>query len=342
MRKSIIWSFIIIFVLVGVWIWQGIYLPLNKNSLEEKIFRVETGQGAKEIAQNLTKEGLIKSSSLFRIYASFKGEAGRLKAGVYKLSPSMSIPEIVQKLVEGKVAKIKVTIPEGFTIKEIEKKLNSKLKIQTLPADRQDSKSQFKIQNFKIANYQDEFTFLRDAPEKASLEGFLFPDTYEFSPSATPEDIVRKMLANFNRKLTPDLREAIKREGKTIFEIVTMASLIEKEVRSQKDKKLVSGILWKRLKYGIPLQVDATITYITGKKTTEILYDELSIDSPYNTYKYRGLPIGPISNPGLESIKAAVYPQESDYWYYLSAPDGTTLFSKTLKEHNLKRKKYLR
>ncbi len=118
--------------------------------------------------------------------------------------------------------------------------------------------------------------------------------------------------------------------------------MLEREVKSFEDKKLVSGILWKRLEKGIPLQVDATITYISGKKTTQIPLEDLQIDSPYNTYKYKGLPLGPISNPGLDSILAAIYPQKNDFWYYLSTPEGKTIFSKTLQEHNLAKTKYLK
>jgi len=120
-----------------------------------------------------------------------------------------------------------------------------------------------------------------------------------------------------------------------------MASLIEKEVKTKEDKEVVSGILWKRLKNNIPLQVDATITYLTGKKTTKIPLEDLQIDSLYNTYKYKGLPLGPICNPGLDSIKTAIYPKNSEYWYYLSTPEGATIFSKNLEEHNIAKAKYL-
>jgi len=137
------------------------------------------------------------------------------------------------------------------------------------------------------------------------------------------------------------LREEIQKQDKTIFEIITMASLLEREVRSIDDKKIVSGILWKRLKNKVALQVDATINYITGKKATEGFKEDVKIDSPYNTYKYRDLPLGPISNPGLDSILASIYPEDSDFWYYLSTPEGETIFSKTLEEHNIARVKYL-
>lgn len=139
-----------------------------------------------------------------------------------------------------------------------------------------------------------------------------------------------------------DLRKEIEKQGKTIFEIITMASLLEKEVRTMEDKKMVSAVLWKRLEASMPLQVDATIIYITGKKTTKVSISETKIDSSYNTYRYKGLPIGPICNPGLDSIKAAIYPESSEYWYYLSTPEGETVFSETFKEHNIAKAKYLR
>jgi len=151
-----------------------------------------------------------------------------------------------------------------------------------------------------------------------------------------------KMLANFDEKITPDLRKEITKQKKTIFEIITMASLIEKEVAMDEDRAIVSGILWKRIKLGIPLQVDATITYITGKNNTKISLNDTKINSPYNTYKYRGLPPGPIANPGIAAIRAAIFPKSSPYLFYLSAPDGRTIFSKTLEEHNTAKTRYLR
>ncbi|MEK7149015.1 MAG: endolytic transglycosylase MltG, partial [Patescibacteria group bacterium] len=180
------------------------------------------------------------------------------------------------------------------------------------------------------------------------LEGYLFPDTYRLYKDASADDVIRKMLGNFDRKLTKDMRNEIILQRKTIYEIVTIASLIEKEVKSPEDKVLVSGILWKRLQLKIALQVDASIIYIKTNGRSQlnggekVLYEDLKIDSPYNTYKYRGLPPGPISNPGLESIEAAIYPKQSPYLFYISTPDGKTIYSKTLEEHNTAVAKYLR
>ena len=282
----------------------------------------------------------------FRIYVLAKGVAGELKAGEYKLSPTMNIPEIVNKLVSGEGIKRKITIIEGWNLRDIAWYFENKGMFM--------AEEFFEIAGFPMIDYSQntdlprpkdfsqKYDFLKDKPKNLSLEGYLFPDTYEISSEEHLEQIIGKMLANFGKKLTPNLRKETAKQGKSIFEIITMASLLEKEVKTFEDKKIVSGILWKRLENNIPLQVDATITYITGKKTTKISKRETEIDSPYNTYKYAGLPLGPICNPGLESIKAAIYPKFTPYWYYLSTPEGKTIFSKTLKEHNIAKAKYLK
>jgi UPF0755 protein len=301
--KKLISFLSLIFFSFFFFLWQGIFLP-KEVSAPEKIFEVKKGQGLFEIGENLEKEGLIKNRIFFDFYVLLIGKEKNLQAGKYFLSSSMNIPQITKKIISGDIAKIKVTIPEGFTVKEIEEKLGIKL-----PGE--------------------------------NLEGYLFPDTYYFPLDITGEEVVKIMRENFEKKIAP-YREEIEKNGKTIQEIIIMASLIEKEVKTKEEKELVSGILWKRLKAGVPLQVDATITYVTGKKTTKISLEDLQIDSPYNTYKYKGLPPSPICNPGLESILAALYPKESEYWYYLSTPDGKTLFFKTLEEHNLAKAKYLK
>jgi len=301
MEKKIILAIFVLFIF-GFFFWQGIYLPKTPFG-EEKLFLVEKGQSLFQIAENLENEGLVKNKFFFDLYVFIKRTQRKLQAGEYFLSPSESTARIAQKLISGDIAKVVVTIPEGFTVKQIEEKLNLKL-----PGE--------------------------------NLEGFLFPDTYYLPVDVTPEKVVEIMTTNFDKKMAP-FKEEIEGQGKTIFEIVIMASLLEKEVKTFEDKELVSGILWKRLKNNIPLQVDATISYITGKQTTRISREETQIDSPYNTYKYLGLPIGPICNPGIDSIKAAIYPKNSQYWYYLSTSEGKTIFSETLEEHNLAKAKYL-
>ena len=305
----------LIFILVGfgVFIWQGIYLPRDSSLTESKLFSVEKGQNVFQIGENLEKEGLIKNKYFFDFYVLIKGAQRKLQAGEYELSPSMNIAEIAEKIILGDIVKEEITIIEGWNLKDIG----------------------FYFENKGMFQAEELYD------ERAEVEGYFFPDTYQIRRGATLEEIINKAVDNFNKKLAP-YRNEISGAGLTLSETVIMASLIEKEVKTKKDKELVSGILWKRLKAGIPLQVDATITYITGKKTIKISKEETQIDSPYNTYKYLGLPIGPICNPGLESILAVVYPESSEYWYYLSIPDGETIFRKTLEEHNYAKAKYLR
>ena len=322
MRKNkliiLIVSFFVIFL--GIWLWQGIYFTKTENSQIKKIFLIEKGQGIEKISFNLQKENLIKNKWSFLVYVFLKGDSKKLQAGEYLLSLSQTIPEITEKFVFGDVVKEKIIIIEGWNLRDIG----------------------WYFENKGICQAEELYDQAEELYGLENLEGYLFPDTYEIRKSDTFKEIVKKMLDNFNEKLTSELREEIKNQGKTISEIITMASLLEKEVRTSTDKKIVSGILWKRMSHNIPLQVDATIVYITGKQTIKISKEDLKIDSPYNTYKFRGLPIAPISNPGLESIKAAIYPEDSGYFYYLSTPEGKTIFSKTLKEHNFAKQKYLK
>ncbi len=308
--KKIIFLFLIILLLGGAFIWQGIYLPKNLFSEEEIIFGIKKGEGSKEIAYNLEKEGLIRWAPIFRIYVFTKGVSGKLQAGTYLLSSSMDIPEIAKKFAKGETAKIKVTIPEGFTAEQIYQR------------------------TINIVNV--------DLTRLKSFEGYLFPDTYEIAYDTQGEEIIKMMLDNFNKKVTPELKTEIERQGKTLEEIIIMASLIEKEVITYEDKQIVSGIFWKRINIGMPLDSCATIAYVLGVDKWRYSFEDTRIPSPYNTYLNKGLPPGPICNPGLKSILAAIYPKNSEYWYYLSTPKGETIFSKTLEEHNIAKAEYLK
>lgn len=320
---------IALFLVIIIFLWQGIYLPKSYRQKESKLFSVEEGQGVLQIAKNLEKENLIRNRFFFKFFIILNWSQNKLQAGSYELSPAMSTSKIARKIVSGEIFQLKVVIPEGFTLKQIENELNAKLPRSDL--------GQYLVMDFKA-----EFEILKDVPDEATLEGFLFPDTYYFSLKSDDNEIFKKFLDNFNKKITPNLENEIKLKNKSVFEIITMASLIEKEVKTLEDKKMVSGILWKRLKNGIPLQVDATITYITDGNSAKISIADTKIDSPYNTYKYRGLPIGPICNPGFESIMASLYPKDNNYWFYLSTPAGETIFSKTLEEHNIAKSRYLK
>ncbi|MBI2640664.1 MAG: endolytic transglycosylase MltG [Candidatus Sungbacteria bacterium] len=302
---------------------------------------ITEGLGAAKIAHILKREGVIRSKWTFVLYISLKNQTANLRPGNYVFGQA-SIPEIVRDLVFGGTNERVITIPEGWNSQEIAEYLGREGIV---------SPNEFRAYTSQSSQHSvlTRFEFLSGKPKNEGLEGYLFPDTYRIFVDATTEDIIMKMLENFGKKLTPELREEIVRRNLTVFDVVRMASMIEKEVVSDEDRALVSGILWKRLDLGMGLQVDATIDYIKKQElgiknqgNNKISMEDTKIDSPYNTYKYRGLPEGPIGNPGLSAIRAAIYPKESPYLYYLSTPDGKTIFSKTLEEHNEAKIKFLR
>lgn len=235
---------------------------------------------------------------------------------------------------EAALADRSITVIEGWNNQQLAEKLAaSQLGFTT--------KDFLKATN-KSKQIETKYSFLIDKPDSASLEGYLFPDTYRFRASSSPEEIIEKMLNNFDSKLTTKMREDIKQQGKTIYQIITMASLIEKEVRSTKDMKMVSGIFWNRINNGQRLESCATLAYILGENKPQYSYEETRIESPYNTYINKGLPIGPISNPGLKAIEAAIYPTNNDYNFFLTRPDtGETIFSRNFEEHKANKAKYL-
>ena len=292
---------IVFFVLAGnSWLF---FLSVPKNFPSGAAITIEKGTGLAEISNKLKKEGLVKNKYAFALYARAFNKSKKIKYGKYLFNEPVSVFALVGRLTKGEFGfkPIKVTITEGLTIKDISELFGD-------------------FENF------DKEEFLE---KTANLEGYLFPDTYLFLPFAETEQIIDTMTDNFKKK-----------SGDIGKDIVIVASLIEKEVPDSADRKIVSGILWKRLELGMALQVDAVFPYITGKR--KVLLDDLKIDSPYNTYLYKGLPPGPISNPGVDAIEAARNPKESPYLYYLSGNDGKTHFAKTYEEHLRNKEKYLR
>ncbi len=305
-----------------------IYVPVNVQSHETVTYTIKKGWGDDQIVSDLQKLGIIRNSGFFKAYLFVSLQHSSLQAGKYILSPRMSAYQVAKKIASGDIIKNTLVIPEGWDVIDIAKYVESKgicSKNAFLDASEKD--------------YSNEFSFLKAKPRDVSLEGFLFPDTYQIADGDTCDDVVLAMLSNFDKKLAPDLKAQIAKQKKSIFEIITMASMLEKEVRTLSDKKIVAGILWKRLSVGMPLQLDATINYITQRSDPSVAIKATKIDSPYNTYKYKGLPKGPISNPGIDSIVAALNPTKTAYWFYLS--DGKTIYSKTAEEHAANKAKYL-
>jgi len=224
-----------------------------------------------------------------------------------------------------------ITIIEGWNLKNINTYLTE-----------QGFKFGDELSNLKVKDYSAQYSFLADAPKNASLEGYVFPDTYRVYASSTLAEVLTKTLGNFEGKLTSQMRQDIASQKKTVYEILTMASILEKEVKSEADMKIVSGIFWDRIKNGQALESCATLAYILGANKAQYTVADTKIDSPYNTYQNRGLPPGPISNPSLKAIRSAIYPVYTDYNYFLSRPDtGETIFSATYEEHVENKAKYL-
>ncbi len=332
-RKLIVLAIVII--LAGWFFYIYNLSATISNSSQIKKFIVEPGWGNSEISQQLKKEGLIRNSLIFQFYVWQRGISGKLQSGEYFLANNLSLKEIAQILSRGAgtTKEVTLTFIEGWNNQEIADYLNQQVIAQ--PKD-------FMAVVQKKADWWNNYDFLADKPSNLDLEGYLFPDTYRVYRDASISDIVRKMLDNFGKKLTPELRAEITRQGKTIHEILTLASILEKEVSTDNDRKMVADILYKRLAASMPLQVDSTVNYVTGKGVTRASGVDLQVDSPYNTYKYKGLPPGPICNPGLSAIEAAIYPNKNPYWYFLTTPDGKVIYSMTHDEHVKAKAKYYR
>ena len=256
-----------------------------------------------------------------------------MQAGTYALSPNMNIPDILQTITGGKVIpnEVQITFPEGFTLEQIK---------QRLIESGVESASSFGDE--KIDGFQVQYKFLGEVSSENSLEGFLFPDTYRFKKDVKEDEIIKKFLENFDKKLSPELRAEISRQGKTIYQVVTLASIVQQEALDAEEMPMIAGIFWNRLQKGMLLQSDATVDYATGKKARQASSDDLKIQSPYNTYLYPGLPPTPICNPGIEAIKAAIYPQQTDYLYFLHPLNSPAVYAKTLDEQNKNKAKYLK
>ncbi len=282
------------------------------------------------IAKALSENRLIKSSFVFLLYTRLKGLDGSLKAGDYLLKFNQSTPEIINQLVAGKETCHKLTIPEGYNIKQIADLL-SKEKI----TDQEDFYSQINSGTF-------DYDFLADYPNvQNKLEGYLYPDTYYFTKGISAHTVIDLMLQRFAEKMQSlNYGRRAQEEGFTLHQALTIASMVEKEAKSAKERPIIAGVIKNRLRGNMPLQVDATIQFALGRQEPKIYYKDLKIDSPYNTYRNAGLPPGPIASPGEASLMAAVSPVKTDYLYYVAKPDGTHAFAKTLQEHIANMNKY--
>ncbi len=288
--------------------------PASFSSYE--LASVEDGMSITGVAHHFAEKELIRSPFLFRLLVSFFGDGRGVIAGDYYFEKPLSAVRIAYRVSNGVygLSSIRVTIPEGATVYDIGAILS-----EQLPEFNQEK-------------------FLDLARDK---EGFLFPDTYFFLPNSSPSEIIAALEHNFDQKIQ-SVFEEIQDSQWTLEEILVMASILEKEAREYDTKRMISGILWKRIEIGMPLQVDAVFPYILGKNTFELTYDDLAFDSPYNTYQYTGLPPGPIANPGIDSIQAALRPESSEYLFYLSDLSGAMHYAVTHDVHVQNKARYLR
>jgi len=300
---------------------------LNPGSDQRVTLTVPKGSSADEVSQLLLESKLIKSPFFFKLYLRANGLASKLKAGRFVLREDDDLPAIASALVEGKSAELAVTLLEGWTAQQIGDYL------ENLGLTRAEDF----VKCVKTCDFESPIL-----PAKGSVEGYLYPDTYFVDAGAySDKAFIGRLIGTLESKLTDADMKAIKSSKHSLQEVVIMASIVEREERNDAERPTIAGILWKRFDNGIGLGADATILYALGRTKGGLSYDELKIDSPYNTRKYRGLPPTPISNPHISSIRAAITPKDSPYMYYLHGSDGQVHYGKTLEEHNENKRKYL-
>lgn len=308
-------SVIFIGILFFVFIYNQFIKP-PKNFPESYSLSIQTGQNLIDISKTLYENNIIRSSRVFEILMISFGDEKKISQGEYLFSEPLSVFDVVFKIVGRNfgIDRERITFPEGFSNIEMSLRIQEKI-------------PSFDTQKFLDMTEGD--------------QGYLFPDTYLFFPSVSVEHVVETLKQNFKRK-TSDLEDKVLASGKTWNEILTMASIIEKEAFGKNDRYIISGILWKRIEIGMPLQVDAPFIYLLGKESKDLTMKDLSMESPFNTYRNKGLPPSPINNPGIDAIGAALNPQKSEYLFYLHDTDGNIHYASNYKEHQENIKKYLR
>ena len=322
------WLFILIVLAAvsagtaAIWGMARLREPYKGFAGDEAFVEVPSGAGRTTIEQRLVEAGVVRDALTFRAAVWLSGRARDLKAGEYRFDHAMSASEVVDKLARGDVYRRMVTFREGLTVAEM----------AAVFADaRLGAAADFE----KAAR---DPSLIRDLdPAARDLEGYLFPDTYALGRTTPASDLIREMIALFTKAATPDWRDAIRKEGLSLREAVTLASLVEKETAVPEERPLVAAVYLNRKKIGMPMQADPTVIYAlqkSGKYDGNLRRDDLQFDSPYNTYRYPGLPPGPIAAPGKSALEAAAHPAAVDYLYFVSRNDGSHAFAKTLEEHN--------
>ena len=299
----------------------GVFLVSAPSSSEVVVnFDIPTGNNSRTIAKRLAAEKLIRSEYAFRLIVRHRGIGRRLQAGTYALRRNMSLSDILDEFEKGQVTLVSWTVPEGLTIGAVSKLWETD-GFGTAAAFQEAAEADDLLERYGI-------------PEDKTVEGYLFPNTYKFAKGTTVEKVVEMMLGEFQRRWRETFDEEARDLELTRHEIVTLASIIEKEAQAKSEQPRIASVFHNRLKRNWRLQADPTVLYALGNPDRLLTKADLTVDSPYNTYKYKGLPPGPIGNPGIDSIRAALRPEETDYFYFVAIGEGKHHFSKTLSEHN--------
>lgn len=322
---------IVAFAVIGLWFARMAYIgsPRAGGSV---FVTITAEERASDVARDLAEKKVIASAFWYRVYAWFDASADHPKAGSYELQPGSSFHAIARLLAAGPIRQeSRLRIIEGWNVEDIAKYLSDEKRIKPEDTFRligtSADRSPFEV------SLRNEFSFLKSLPADRSLEGYLFPDTYRVWDDELPEGLFRKQLHEFQDRFGDAVVTSKSAPLRTLDEVVTLASIIEKEVREPEDRRIVAGIFLRRLREGMALQSDATLTYVTGSTRSRSTTAELQIDSPYNSYQNRGLPPSPICNPGEDAIQAVLNPTPSNYRYFLTDKDGNVLYAATLEEH---------
>ena len=317
-------------VVAAVLLGAGLFLAFGTSHTIERSDRdageniymvVKPGTTASEISDRLMQLGVIDSRLHFWWLMKLQGDAGKFKTGTYAFTPHMDEQAVLDKLVAGDTTVVKFTIPEGFGIKEIAKRLADEGLVD---------EQEFLAEAKDFAPYD----YMKKRPNvRYAAEGYLFPDTYVIHSDVSAEGIMKMMAEDFDTRLTPALRQQAAAKGLSIHDLITLASLVEKEARYDEDRPIIAQVFFKRLQMGMPLQSDTTLQYLMAGPKEDVSIEDTKIDSPYNTYQHEGLPPGPIASPGMKSILAVLNPANTDYLYFVADRQGHNHYSQTYDEH---------
>lgn len=324
-RLAIICSiFIILIVLVVAFVFIQIG-PYDKNNKKDIVIDIPQGATTNTISDILYKNKLIRNKVMFKLSVKLSNKAQNFKAGKYLFNQTYSNEEIINDIASGKIYNdgIKVTIPEGSTSKEI---------VSILVGKNLGDEGTYEKLISDPKEFYEKFKFLKEE-DITSLEGFLYPSTYYFDEDSSEKEILSMMLSQFNKVYTDKLRDRQKELNMTTEQVVNLASIVEKEAVLDKDRPIIASVFYNRLKIGMPLQSDATIQYIFKERKKIVTYKDLEIDSPYNSYKNKGLPPTPIASPGIKSIEATLYPEKTEYLYFVAKMDGGNNYSTNYEDH---------